>query len=172
VFWCWQHLQLELEEEGLDLVTQSPDYPKIGGCNADKSVFYVGSPEGLCPFCARPPDYTLPFTGAGLAALPAAFMPAPEAAEPAEQIDIPSQCPNCQAMVRVVITDSDVQIVPAAPAVIEEPSAEAAVPPPPAEGSSPTVDSSGGTPEPVITSATRFPGAARQAHPLPETLDG
>jgi hypothetical protein len=169
VFWCWQHLQLELEEEGLDLVTQSPDYPKIGGCNADKSVFYVGSPEGLCPFCARPPDYTLPFTGAGLAALPAAFMPAPEAAEPAEQIDIPSQCPNCQAMVRVVITDSDVQIVPAAPAVIEEPSAEAAVPPPPAEGSSPTVDSPGGTPEPVGASPNPADGPGESTPVASET---
>jgi hypothetical protein len=126
-----------MEEEGVGLVVQdySSDYPKIGGCNADKSVFYVGSPEGLCPFCARPPDYTMPFTGAAFAAAqPGASFPE-AAAEPAEIVDIPSQCPACDAMVRVVITNSDVQIVSAAPTPPAEPSAEENAPLPSAEGS-------------------------------------
>ena len=134
-FWCWHHLRLE--QEGDDLVTQEPTagYPMLGACATDKTVFYVGSPEGLCPFCARPPDYTMPFPVTGGSAAPS---PGPSAEAPAtqeESLDIPSQCPGCGMPLRVLVTERELSIVPASPAPPAEPSATEDAPLPVADGS-------------------------------------
>lgn len=126
----------------------SDQYPRIGGCQRDKTLFYMGSNGGLCPFCAQAPDFvanlpvaTAPFTDAG--ADPYAYSTAPQAgagvadgmpsdqpaldtAAPAEPVDIPTACPSCGAHLRAVVSDDAFQLLPANPTTDEETPAEPA----------------------------------------------
>jgi hypothetical protein len=152
-FWCWLHLRMESEAEGASPMIQAAQYPRIGGCQRDKTLFYMGSNGGLCPFCAQPPDFvanlpvaTAPFIdeGAGIDAYSTApqgdagaadGMPAGEpladTTAPAPLVDIPTACPQCGADLRAVVSDTSFELLPAAngepegtPAAEDAPQAE------------------------------------------------
>ena len=146
---------MESEEEGVSLLMVSDLYPRIGGCQRDKTLFYMGSTDGLCPFCAQPPNFVanLPVATAPFAPVdwngqadPAAprevsgvvdGMPSdrfPEdTATPEQPVDLPTQCPACFAELRAVISEAEFQLQLATPS----PSAET---PPDASGPRPTAD--------------------------------
>jgi hypothetical protein len=114
-------------------MVQSAQYPRIGGCQRDKTLFYMGSTGGLCPFCAQAPDFvanlpvaTAPFdpiaatqpdyidplpSDAGAAeGMPSAAHP-DDTAAPAVAAEIPTSCPACSAPLRAVVSEGVFELV-------------------------------------------------------------
>jgi hypothetical protein len=152
---------MESEVEGASLVMVTEQYPRIGGCQRDKTLFYMGSTNGLCPFCAQAPNFvanlpvatepfapvdwngsadpTAPHEGAGAVEGMTSDHNPDDTTAPDAPVDLPTQCPACSAHLRAVITDTDFQLVLGAPTPSEEaPAAEDA--PLPDAGESPSVE--------------------------------
>ena len=169
-------------------MVQSAQYPRIGGCQTDKTLFYMGSPGGLCPFCARPPDFVanLPVAtatfdadadtqpdytdllprGAGAAeGMPSAAQPGDTAA-PDAPAEIPTSCPGCGADLRAVVSESLFELVLASPtAPPETPAAEDT--PLPADGDTLLDDGAGSDGADVAG----FSAGAATTDPAPSTAD-
>jgi hypothetical protein len=152
---------MESETEGCTFVMVTEQYPRIGGCRTDKTLFYLGSTSGLCPFCAQPPHFvanlpvaTEPFApvdwnggpddaapqadAGAVEGMPSAHNPEATTA-PADPVELPANCPACNAALRAVVSDEVFSLLLAAPAAEDAaPAAEDA--PPPAADDAPATE--------------------------------
>jgi hypothetical protein len=99
--------------------------PAIGACREDKQLFYVAETGGVCPFCARPPDLTLPLDGSGLAGALPTEIPSAAQAEPEPATEIGVTCPHCERSLTLRISDTEIAVVqppapPTAPPIANE----------------------------------------------------
>jgi hypothetical protein len=117
----------------------TPSAPAIGGCLRCHQLFLITDGSAACLICGRAPDLSLPFGRVVCTEADAELEPIEPAEELPAAIPYAIKCPHCDNDVQLLISDTEIMVVPPAPLLpVEEagpdhaPSPEPASPPAPA----------------------------------------
>jgi hypothetical protein len=148
----------------------------VGACLGCRQLFLVVDSGSACQFCGRPPDRTLAFPSLEPVGDDVQVVPPAPAEELLAVIPYTIKCPHCDNDVDLLITDTEISVLPppAAPPADEAAATEAPLPaaapqpadtpPPPAMAQDVFGKPIEGPPEPAPTESTaETPGVAAQA---------